>query len=574
MTAETARPLGRFGRVPAAAVSARADLWASRWAALTGATVVLFGAALFVLLSPGRTYTAIFANDVMVFFDGAWRVIDGQIPNRDFHTPLGPLAYYLPAWGLWAGGTLGRMMPLATLGFAVLFAPLLVYAAGSRLPTPAALLFVAYAALLVVAPVNPGDAWVSVSFAMFYNRFGWAALSTLFLLALPPRSGRLTGVLDPLCATALLVGLFYLKISFAAVALLFVLSLLALQHGRRTALLTVAASAVAVLAIGAAWGGTSAYFADIASAGAASGAVRGGLYKLFMAGVDNLRQEAAYAALLVLGFCRGVRPIYLLASLIMALTGLLLLNQSAQATEIVTLVPAGLVAVLGPTGEWPQERSWGVQIACVLMLLALCVPAMTQTTLALRNFHQHATSTTLRKVERADLDGLLTLESPMPLVAPLPRDPHVSNAALLNAYRSGTADITTLNLLRHVRTWQPLSQSEYLRTLKDGAALIRRDPRLTGPVFSLDISTPFNAMLHRTPPRGGNSWNHYLRTFDEHVYLSPEVALADVQVVLEPKNPIELYSAQYLKAIYGPYVRRHFQLVAQSDYWRAYRRIR
>jgi hypothetical protein len=573
MTAEVARPFAR-PRPAAHPATAAAGGLATPWLLVPGTAAVLFAACLYLLISPGKTYTAIFANDVMVFFDGAHRVLDGQVPNRDFHTPLGPLAYWLPAFGLWAGGALGQMMPLATAAFAVVFAPVLAHVAGSRLPAPAALLFIAYAVLLVVAPVNPGDAWVSVSFAMFYNRFGWAALSVLFLLALPPRRpGRLQAVLDPLCAGAIVIGLFYLKISFAAVALLFVLGLLALSHARRTAVIALVLAMVTGLVVEVLWGGTLGYFRDIASAGAASGAVRGGLYKLFMAGVDNLRQEAAYGALLVLGLCRGVRPVYLAASLIMALCGLLLLNQSAQTTEIVTLVPAGLLAVLGPVSAHGGDRSFGVRVASVLMLLALCVPAMAQTTLALRNFYQHATAPKSRKVDRAELDGLLTLESVVPLEAPLPRDRRTTAAALRAVYRTGVADAATLNLVRHARTWQPLSQSEYLRTLKDGAALIRSDPRLSGPVFSLDISTPFNALLDRPAPRGGNSWNHYLRTFDEHVYLPPETALADVQVVLEPKDPIELYSAQYLKALYGPYVRKHFELVAQSDYWRAYRRI-
>jgi hypothetical protein len=134
----------------------------------------------FLLLSPGRTYTGMYVHDLMVFFDGAHRVLSGQTPNSDFHTPLGPLAYLFPALGLSLGGALGRMMPVATVVFAAVITPILIYVSTSRLKAPLAFLFSLYVLFLVMAPLNPGDDWRHVSFAMFYNRFGWAALSILF----------------------------------------------------------------------------------------------------------------------------------------------------------------------------------------------------------------------------------------------------------------------------------------------------------------------------------------------------------------------------------------------------------
>src|SRR5215218_7316973 len=73
------------------------------------ATVILATALIFALLLalPGRTVTTAYVNDLFIFLDGAHRVMSGQVPNRDFHTALGPLVYYLPAAGLLLSGHLG-----------------------------------------------------------------------------------------------------------------------------------------------------------------------------------------------------------------------------------------------------------------------------------------------------------------------------------------------------------------------------------------------------------------------------------------------------------------------------------
>jgi hypothetical protein len=566
MTAEPAQP----GRILAQSDwrVARVDAGRTADRAIAVFVLALFAAALFWLISPGRTFVAIFANDVMVFFDGAHRLLSGQVPNRDFHTPLGPLAYLMPALGLQLGGSLGAMMPVATAGFAALLAPVLAYVAASRLPTPAALLVSLYMVLLTVAPVNPGDPWTSIGFAMFYNRFGWAALSCLFLLILPPRPGGVgRTTLDAACVALVLLSLFYLKISFAAVGAAFALALLAFAPTRRFAALGLAATLAGVLVVELFWRSTGAYLADIGAAASVSGAVRGGAFKLFMATTENARQGVVYLGLLALGLARGARPVQLAASLGMALAGLLLLNQSAQMTEIVTLLPAALVALPGSPAVDGRPRP-ALDLPALLLLAALALPGAANAALALHSFHQHAL---LRKIPvdgaPADLDGLVTIEGPTGPDGPISRE------AMAATYRAGVTTTGTFNVFRRARSWQPLAQSEYLWTLEDGAALLRRDPRLTGTVFALDICNPFNALLGRRPPRGDNSWNHYRRTFNERDYLPPEVALADARVLMEPKNPMEVYSAVLLKREYQTYVRRHFAPVAESTYWRAWVRV-
>lgn len=534
-------------------------------AAVLAATVLLL---LYLLISPGRSYSGIAANDLMVFYDGAHRILSGQTPNLDFHTPLGPLAYLLPALGLKLGGSLGSMMPLATAAFALIFAPLLLYATASRLPLLPAALLIVFQMMLTIAPVNPGDSWLAPTYAMFYNRFAWAALGTMFLFTLPRRAGGT--LLDAVCMAALLLLLFYLKISYAGVGLAFVVGLLTLRHSRRAAIYAIGATSVGVAVVHLAWGGTLAYLADVRTAGEVSGALRGGLYRMVIAAAGNLWQEAAFAAAIVYAAIRRVRIIYLAASLIMAACGLLLLNQNAQTMEIPVLLPAALVALLAPGRESDSRPAYGA--AAMLMAGALAMPGLVNGGLGLRYIRHELAQFPRNATDGASLDGLVAFEAPFQTGDDTsPR--LVSDAqALPNAFRTGWTPTATFNILRHVRTRQPLGQSEYLWTIEDGLQALRSHPELSGPVFTFDLANPFNALLKRPPPEGDASWNHYGRTFNEHVFLPPEAALRTVQVVMDPKDPVEIYSGIYLKQDYQRYLDRHFRPVLETTYWRIYRR--
>src|SRR5687768_18335082 len=99
------------------------------------ALLILSMAAVCALLLalPGRTVTTAYVNDLFIFLDGAHRIVSGQVPNRDFHTALGPLVYYIPAAGLLLSGHFGGAMPLGTALFVVAVAPAIAHILASRL---------------------------------------------------------------------------------------------------------------------------------------------------------------------------------------------------------------------------------------------------------------------------------------------------------------------------------------------------------------------------------------------------------------------------------------------------------
>lgn len=531
-----------------------------------GAIVFATVALLAVLLLPGETYVAIYINDMFIFFDGADRVLRGQVPNRDFHTPLGPLAFLLPALGLWSSGTLGGMMPVATAAFALLLLPMLIHVCASRLPPLYALMFAAYVMLLVIAPQNIGEP--HITFAMFYNRWGLAALSLLFLLVLPRRRTTGSAFLDVATAATLVLVMFYLKISFAAVGLAFVMALIAIRHMRWSALATLLVAGGAAILIELVWSGTATYRDDIRQALAASGTIRGGLWGLIKQAFDNLPALFLLGTVIVIALLRRARWEYLLLSLYMAGSGVLLALQNAQYAGLPTLIPAAVVAALAPTRGQSARAPFAPQVTNTLLVAALALPATMTAAFALALHLISAMGAAPSGPNQARMDGLITDESAL---QELP-DPGVD--AMRAAYRTGSGDLRTINMLRQRNFRQPLAQPEYVWMLEEGMTLLRSDSRLSGKVFVLDMANPFNALLNREPPRNTDAWYHANRSFSAAAHRPAASILADVDVVLAPKSPIDLRTAQLMDRLFAGAIARNFELVGTSLYWEAFARKR
>jgi hypothetical protein len=92
-------------------------------------------------------------------------------------------------------------------------------------------------------------------------------------------------------------------------------------------------------------------------------------------------------------------------------------------------------------------------------------------------------------------------------------------------------------------------------------------------VFVLDFANPMNALTGRSAPRGVDAWNHAGRTMSLDVHRPAAAMFADVPVLMVPKAPVELHTHQLLRKLYWPYLTAHYRAVAETTYWRAYRRI-
>lgn len=497
-------------------------------------SVILLGVILAALLAlPGATVTTKYVNDLFIFLDGAYRILQGQVPNIDFHTSLGPIAFYLPAFGLGVTGQMGGAMPvgmaLAVLVLAVIAAEIITGRMRSIIGVPLALFLL----LGVAAPSNTGEGVGELSFAMFYNRLGWTSLGLLIVMYLPRHDGVRRDLPDALCATVLVLLMTYTKITYGLVELAFLVFLLFDPRQRRWVAISLGLTVASVLIIESFWGGGLNHIADLRLASDVSG----GLPTLRTLGdvvLRNLPDVAIYAIfallllwlrrrlcdLLFVGFCAG--------------GGVMIIEQNFQIIGIVTLgASAAVIAELLTSSNFPARQAAAAR-GLPLLLAALLLPAaaVNATNLSMHAFY-----------------GLSTRGEPVPL-------PAFQNIRLLPMWSEG-----------QFATFQ-----RYNASLADGAGALAALGEAPERVAVLDFVNPFSAGMTLPPPVGDSTWYHWGRTLNREHHPKPQDFFADVRLILDPKSPIEAWTANGMRDIYADYIAHNFQLAVETEHWRVYRR--
>ena len=494
--------------------------------------LLLAASVLFALLLavPGETVTTAYVNDLFIFLDGAHRIASGQVPNRDFHTALGPLTFYLPALGYWLSGTLGGAMPAGMALLILVLALPIAHILASRLRPVIALAFGIFLLLILAVPMNLGESIASLSFAMFYNRVGWVALSALLVMYLrPERPYKAQAALDTLCAALLTVLMIYTKITYGAVALAFLAFMLFDRAQRRWAAGAFGLALAAGLVIEAFWQSSLAHLADLMLTGQVSGSR--GFVDL---AIGFLRHLADYVMLgifvaLVLWRTRSLRDFLFFG--LCAGPGLLIQNQNSQPWGIITIHAGAAVAaeILLRQEDRNQDRKGRplpLATGAPLVLLALLLPTGLHCFMALG---LHA--------------GLAAAKAGEPFALP------------------------GFDRIRLALLWSPgdhAFSTAYLTSVRDGARLLAALPEKPQNVSVLDFANPFSPGLGLKPPRGDNAWLHWGRNVDATHFLPPEQLFAGVQVLMDPKWGI---NSAPLRELYGDYVRTAFEPLRESDFW-------
>ncbi|MGK9055401.1 hypothetical protein KXS03_27970 [Neorhizobium petrolearium] len=489
--------------------------------------------ALFLAL-PGKTVTTKYLNDLFIFLDGAHRIWSGQVPNVDFLSSLGPLAFYIPAAGYGLTGSMGAAMPVGMSLWVIVLTVIAAEVIASRMRWAIGLPLAVFLLLIAAVPANPGEPIGEMSFAMFYNRMGWAALGLMFVFYLPRKQPARHGDLaDAVCASVLVVTMLYTKITYALVEVAFLTFLFFDRRQRRSAALSFVIIAVTVITIEFFWHGSLQYLADLRLAGKVSGGVPS-VEVLANAALKNLADIAVFGlftAILIIE-TRSLRDI-LFAGFCGA-TGLLIIEQNFQIFGILTLGAGAAVMseVLSSQDRGKRRQIDGLPLLLILLLLP----------------------------------------------------PSANNAATLwvHAILAVTGDGEPVSLqqfsgIRLVPMWSE-GQYDYFRryneTLADGQAALSDLDTGADHVAVLDFVNPFTSGIGLVPPQGDSAWYHWGRTINEAAHPAPNMIFADVTLILDPKAPIERWTAGGMRDIYGTYIAGHFRLAKETTGWRIYRRLR
>jgi len=492
--------------------------------------LVVAASCAFLLMLPGVTIVTSYLNDLFIFLDGAHRIASGQVPNRDFHTALGPLSFYIPALGYWASGTMGGAMPFG-MAFTTLFLALPVaHVLGTRLRPLIALPYGMFLLLVVAVPVNLGESVSDLSFAMFYNRIGWAALGVLLAMYLQPaRRNAWQVTLDAACATALTLLMLYTKITYGVVALAILAFLLLVPRQRLWAALSFGLILVCGLVIEGFWQASLSHFEDLRLTSQVSGS------RSFMDLMAALRQNVfeyavlAIVANLVLWRTRTLLDLAFFG--LCALPGLLIQSQNAQPWGILTVhagVVVGTAMLLRIEGEhFPQAlKTSPSSAAAVLLSAVLVIPTTVHCFIALS---LHTAWGMAREGQALEL-------------------PRFGEIRLISPWLSGK------RTLMHT----------YIESIEDGARSLESLTIKPEKVSVLDFANPFSAGFALPPSNGDSAWLHWGRNVSATHFIPPKQLFADVQVLMVPKwgiNPAPLLD------LYGSFLEEAFEPLQETEGW-------
>ncbi|PVE25748.1 hypothetical protein DC522_02950 [Microvirga sp. KLBC 81] len=501
------------------------------------AGAILLGAIVFAVLlaAPGVTITASYVNDLFIFLDGAHRIASGQIPNRDFHTALGPLSFYIPAWGYWLSGTMGGAMPsgmaLATLVLAMPIAHVL----SSRLHPILALPYGLFLLLVLAAPLNLGESITALSFAMFYNRIGWAALGALLIMYLRPERCRpwQEGI-DAVSAAVLTLVMLYTKITYGLVALTFLTFLLSDSRQRRWVAAAIALILISGIGIEAFWRSTPAYIADLVMSAQVSGSRSpADLTGTFIRHLADYTLLGIFAAL-VLPRTRSLRDLLFFG--FCTVPGLLIQNQNSQPWGILTIhagaaVAAEMILRLRAQHSSQEFPPSSFATGAPLPLMAMILPTLLHCFMALG---LHTAMAVARSGKAFDLPKFAEVR----LIAPW---------------------LSEKRTLMHV----------YLESIESGARALESLPEALTKVSVLDFANPFSVGLGLPPPRGDSAWLHWNRNVNASHFIPPEQYFSDVNILMLPKWGI---NHAPLRELYQAYIDANFEPLHDTEGWIIYRR--
>lgn len=518
-----------------------------------GMLVVLAGlpaaAGMWLLLSPGRLMSRAMTWDLLFIFSGAWHLHYGDIAHVDFHEPLAALNFLLPL----AGFALFGVTPYAFLASVAAVAALLFvvacWAAWRRLPLAPAAVFVTFTVLLALMPATVGDNLSAFSFAMSYNRYGWSALAVLTLILFaPPRNGRAGDGLDVAVSAALIVAMFYLKVTYflAGLAAL-ALALLVCTHVRRLWRAWLAVGALVVAGALAPW--NHAYLADLWNAIAAGG-VRTPRIALWTF-LPGAMQHAPYIAALVVAallWYRGEAPLRLPATILFIVgVGLVVLSQNAEPDGLALGVVVAFL-IYDHLRSQPVRARPDPRLPLMASILVFPLFAVATSLASLVLYCASARSSQgLTVVDRTQLRGLAV---------------PTEEAGLLDAISRGPPDPRLLSRARKAGPHLELSAFEYVGTLLEAADLLRDRQYPAGSIVVLDQVNPLPFMLGVRPPRGNNLWSGTDRP------IRPAAALfADASYVLIPKFSTDPAWTMRASSAYSTYLADHYPDRRETPSW-------
>lgn len=482
-----------------------------------------------------------YGPDAFILLDGAWRVLNGQVPHVDFYTSFGPAMYLLVALGmkLASSTALGLSYCQALVGAALALWSFRI--STRRLAGVPAVLFCVFVVLLSLAPYEIGESPSSLAPSTTYNRYSYALLALIVLEALcPPRSEanrkreELVGGISTGMALAITL---FLKISFflAGIPLVAALCLCRRQDRRR-------------------WiGCASAYVL------------------LFLAAMVYLRFDVA-AIWHDFRLTAGAKTIPLQRD-----ADVLLETFGPMLSLIFLSFFASFLGTRGERKTFPRHLTFAaVVVAMVSYLVTLGnhqdsgLPLGVALTIILPGVICGDRSSAKSDRNLSLYRGVLLIWSAFFFIPPIASDlAGLGYGAIkANLYRhSSVLEFDSPRLQPMLFVGSREFGSSYVTCINEGIRMLQGLPG-SETIATLGYTNPFPYALGRAPAHGGTTYFWIHSNFSDKVKPPAEVMLGDASIIMVSKYATDGGAV----AGFGESVRRAYQLDRESPCWALYRR--
>jgi hypothetical protein len=536
---------------------------------------LLFAIYAFCTLFPGVIFTNMMAHDNFVFIDGIHRIWSGHIPHLDFSTALGALNFLWPAiFGLITDSEFKAFL-LQQISFLALILGLSVYISRTRLNYFCSIVLLIYMAAIVGAPVAIGFPGSFVTYALYYNRFGWALVVVSFLMFLPVNHLRTlkegTWRFEACFEAFVLWIAFYTKITYFVS--IFGLFLIFACIDRRWLKAFIASCLCFLIGMGCVelfWPGLHlAYFGDLLMAGKSTDA------GFLLMALDDLKYNLAgllgsiiaisivfttYRKFNVLGIRTFIAPAFylVLISLFIAANN----SDLYSLPSLFALYVTGFILVLNVTREIHEARKFQkfALISLGLLVFLSAVPEAIERQGALERFFRI---------------GYFNKRYPYPFPYPASMGEMKiieGKVGFLEKLDSeGKVTLTAEELRAHViPPRQEIYQTQFAYMVAKGyqALLDVFSKWRPGPIIHLDFTNPFSTLLGTPSALGEYAWYHAGRNISKHVHLPPGRVFQDAKFVMVSRFPTVAATAALLEEIYGEYIKRNYTLVYKDAFWK------
>lgn len=530
----------------------RSDVRQTRWIAFG----VLSGLILYLIVI-ARFATGpinVFHNDALMLLDDGWRVLNGQVPHRDFSSPLGPLEFWIVGAGMLMTKGSAQGIALGTAGFAFVIGVWGWLLARQRLPIIFALLATTWLVFTAGSPTPLGFDPRYLSCAMIYNRQGYALLGIILVeCAFARQHPRFWGGFSSGVAIILL-GI--LKLNFFGIAGLLLLASLPLRTediNRVWGILGGSCATVLALLFYPRFSFES-FFAD-------------------MSFVTHARQSSLNPAGLLHGVitCAKAGTSWLVIAMTLAIV-LLTAPEQRRQRQIVTVVLLSLIVLAsGPLFLQTNSLENRAQLASLWVIILLEQISAIHLRIADKRFTVILIALSLGGIAAALI-------------------PDAGSAFTLLGYESTTAKADGIRIdapgMEHMRFYDSSAFYDktkggdgdgayYASTLNDGLTLLRNNSTTQESILALGFHNPFSYLLRRKPAEGGSSYLFMGNSISASHMPSVDHVFGNADLMMLPHNTgTHRESDLFIQNYYRPYLLANFHFVARSQYWSLYRRNR